>query len=163
MCPSFSVYYMLQWCNISRIVIKSVTRPAAAGFVRCPPITCPLPPYGKLGLFLPLLLLLQIKQEWPRMHLGTGCRLLFKCFMSLIDQSLDLKTPQIAINRVLVKNMCELNHHLHIHYTFFCGFCPMHTRAIFQVYFLASKYCPFSLGGGVACLGLWKNSNEKVT
>ena len=150
MCPSFSVYSMLHWCNISRILIKSVTHPAAGGFVRCPPITCPLPPYGKLGLFLPLLVRHQTRPSQDASRCGANSYL----YVTLIDQSLDLKTPQIAINRVLVKNMCELNHHLHIHYTFFCGFCPMHTRAIFQVYFLASKYCPFSLGGGVACLGL---------
>ena len=44
---------MLHWCNISRIVIKSVTRPGAAGFVHCPPITCPLPPIWEIGSFSP--------------------------------------------------------------------------------------------------------------
>ena len=107
MCPSFSVYSMLHWCNISRILIKSVTHPAAGGFVRCPPITCPLPPYGKLGLFLPLLVRHQTRPSQDASRCGAN----FYLNVSLIDQSLDLKTPQIAINRVLVKNMCELNHH----------------------------------------------------
>ena len=53
MCPS--VYYNgvdnnCAQCNKKRCV----TRLAAAGFVRDPPITCPLPPYGKLGIFVPL-------------------------------------------------------------------------------------------------------------
>ena len=70
MCPSFSVYY--NGVTPAGIVIKSVARPAATGFVRCPPITCPLPPYGKLGLFVPLL---QTKQERLRMHLGAALKI----------------------------------------------------------------------------------------
>ena len=51
MCPSFSVYY--NGVTPAGIVIKSVARPAAAGFVRCPPITCPLPPIWEIGSFCP--------------------------------------------------------------------------------------------------------------
>ena len=53
------LFRILQWCNTGWRCNKkrcvTVTHPAVPGFVRCPPITCPLPPYGKLGLFLLLL------------------------------------------------------------------------------------------------------------
>ena len=105
-----SVYYMLHWCNISRIVIKSVTRPGAAGFVHCPPITCPLPPIWEIGSFSPSCC-------WCRQNKTiSGCillrsRLLLKGFVSFIDRSLDLKF-QISF----MKFMEFLNFHTYMEY-----------------------------------------------
>ena len=59
------LFHILQWCNTSRHCNKKrcVTQPALLVLSNVPPLLAPVPPYGKLGLFVLLLPPLRTKQD----------------------------------------------------------------------------------------------------